>query len=132
MCIYTDDVNDIFNRAIDLNAQLQETVRDGDRVFHRFKDPFGYIWKIGTKNLIPQAVFSQASHGHCLLFIHHKLVRKAITWYTNRFGAVVLHEEYRPAQAPQITRRAFLRLGPVGRHLIIEILESNTIREPKQ
>jgi len=48
--IYLEDVDSVFNRAVDAGATVQEAVQDkfyGDRT-GTVIDPFGHIWHIAT------------------------------------------------------------------------------------
>lgn len=119
MCIYTDDAVGTFQRAMGANAIALPRERYDNRRLYRVRDPYGYYWCIAPRNLIPKAIVPQASHAHYLLLVDHHRVRNALNWYTNAFGAVLLHED-----ATSQTLRFFLRLGTVERPLILEIVDT--------
>ncbi|HEU4443400.1 MAG TPA: VOC family protein [Nitrososphaeraceae archaeon] len=50
--IYTEDVDKVFNQAVNAGATIVMPVMDmfwGDR-YGQLKDPFGHIWSIATHN----------------------------------------------------------------------------------
>jgi PhnB protein len=50
LMIYVDDVDTIFNRAVDAGATVKEAVSDkfyGDRI-GTLTDPFGHVWHVST------------------------------------------------------------------------------------
>jgi PhnB protein len=50
LMIYVDDVDTVFNRAVDAGATVKEAVSDkfyGDRI-GTLTDPFGHVWHVST------------------------------------------------------------------------------------
>jgi PhnB protein len=50
ICIYVDDADQVFKRAIEAGAKVVDALEDkewGDRC-GGFQDPFGHIWYIAT------------------------------------------------------------------------------------
>lgn len=50
MHVYTEDVDEVFNKAVSAGASSMMPVMDtfwGDR-YGQLKDPFGHIWSIAT------------------------------------------------------------------------------------
>jgi PhnB protein len=62
--IYLDDVDTVFNRAVEAGATVKEAVSDkfyGDRV-GTLVDPFGHVWHVAThkEDLTPEEMQTRA------------------------------------------------------------------------
>lgn len=65
--VYVDDVDTVFQRAIEAGATATMPVQDtfwGDR-YGRFKDPFGHAWSVAThkEDLTPEQIQQRAAEA---------------------------------------------------------------------
>ena len=68
ICLYVEDVDTLFQRALDAGAKQQRQVQDqfyGDRS-GTLEDPFGHVWTIAThkEDLTPEEIGKRMQNAH--------------------------------------------------------------------